>query len=283
MSELEQKLIGMVDRMPAFSTSVIKILQMASDINCAPKDMVQVIGHDPVMTMKILKLVNSAYFGLSRKIVSIRHGVVYVGINTIKNLALSIATIGMLPKGAHAGFDMNNFLLHSLGTATIAKLLGERLKVSPQETTEYFVGGLLHDIGKVVFIQFLQEEMTRALERASQGEGLLYRMEMDEIGADHTRLGGMLAVKWQLPEALVIALMEHHEVVTEGSITQMRDCVIAANQIAKRVQFGNGGNNFVEVLPEPVRERFGMDLDDLHASLGNLDEELEKTRVFASV
>lgn len=283
MTDLQGRLVEMVDQMPAFSGSVVKILKMTSDINCAPKDLVEVIDHDPVLTIKILKLVNSAYFGLSRKIVSIQHGVVFVGINTIKNLALTIATIGMLPKEPLAGLDMDDFLLHSLGTAAISRQLSERLNVSSRESTDYFVGGLLHDIGKVVFAQYISDEMARALERAEQGEGSLFQMELEEIGANHAQVGGMLAVKWQLPEPLVVAIREHHCLESTGDLAQMRDCVIAANLIAKRFRFGNGGNPRVEGLPGPVKERFGMDLDELHESLENLGEELEKTRAFAYV
>jgi len=283
MSDLHQQLVQMVDRMPAFSGSVNKILQMTSDIDCAPKDLVQVIEHDPVMMAKILKLVNSAYFGLSREITSIKHGVVFVGLNTIKNLAISIATMGMLPKAGPAGLDMNSFLLHSLGTASIAKLLGKRLGVMPDKTTDYFVGGLLHDIGKVVFAQFMPQEMERALKRVEVEEVSLSIAEMIEIGADHAQLGGMLAEKWQLPHTLVTCIKEHHSLEPNSGPNKVLDCVVAANVIVKQVGFGCAGNLIEERLPDHVSARFGMELAELQESIGNLDEELEKANAFIRI
>jgi len=284
MSDLHQQLVRMVDKMPAFPGSVNQILQMTSAIDCAPKDLVQVIEHDPVMMAKILKLVNSAYFGLSREITSIKHGVVFVGLNTIKNLAISIATMGMLPKTGPAGLDMNSFLLHSLGTASIAKLLGKRLGGSADKATDYFVGGLLHDIGKVVFAQFMPQEMERALKRVEMEGVSLSIAETIEIGADHTQLGGMLAEKWQLPHTLVTCIKEHHNQELQGDTdNKVLDCVVAANIIVKRIEFGCAGNLIEDELPDHVSARFGMDLDELQESIENLDEELEKVNAFIRV
>jgi len=283
MGDIHQQLVQMVDKMPAFPGSVNKVLQMTSAIDCAPKDLVQVIEHDPVMMAKILKLVNSAYFGLSREITSIKHGVVFVGLNTIKNLAISIATMGMLSKTGPAGLNMNEFLLHSLGTASIAKLLGKQLGVTSDKATDYFVGGLLHDIGKVVFAQFMPQEMKRALKRV-EVEGISLSMaEMIEIGANHAQLGGMLAEKWQLPHALVTCIKEHHSAELNDHSNKVLDCVIAANIIVKQVGFGSAGNLIEDRLPDHVSARFGMGLDELQDSIGSLDEELEKANAFIRI
>ena len=123
MSEVSQELLEMCERMPAFPASVQKVIALTSDINSSPKDLVKVIDHDPVLTMKILKVANSAYFGLSRKIVSINHAVVYLGLNTVKHVALAIAAIGSLPRENNADFDMDDFLLHSLTTAVLTRSL----------------------------------------------------------------------------------------------------------------------------------------------------------------
>lgn len=283
MSDLHQQLVRMVDKMPAFPGSVNRILQMTSSIDCSPKDLVQVIEHDPVMMAKILKLVNSAYFGLSREITSIKHGVVFVGLNTIKNLAISIATMGMLSKTGPAGLDMNNFLLHSLGTATVAKLLGKRLGVASDRATDYFVGGLLHDIGKVVFAQFMPQEMERALKRVEVENISLSMAEMIEIGADHAQLGGMLVEKWQLPHALVTCIKEHHSQERNDNTSEVLDCVAAANIIIKQIGFGCAGNLVEDRLPDHVSARFGMGLAELRESMGNLDEELEKANAFICI
>src|ERR1035437_1151040 len=113
MNEIRKDLPAMVEKMPAFTQNVLRVIELTSDINSDPKDLVEVIQCDPILMMRILKLVNSPYFGLAQKISSINHAVVYIGINTVKNLALSTAIIGVLPRTNAAGFDMDGFLRHS--------------------------------------------------------------------------------------------------------------------------------------------------------------------------
>lgn len=289
MGDLQQKLVKMVDKMPAFPQSVSRVMELTSDINCSPRDLVQVIDHDPVMTVKILKLVNSAYFGLSRTINSINQGVVFVGINTIKNLALTIATMGMLPKQDRGGLNMTKFLLHSLGTATVARSLAQTVGVSSRDSTDFFVAGLLHDFGKVVLAQFMSSDYEKVLKLAKNDNLSLDDVERQEIGADHNRIGGMLGEKWQLPPDLVSSIRAHHLTDDPDGTEQpepsdnallLRDCVFAANQITKSMDFGNSGNPVIEPFYEPIMNRFGKDMDALKASLGRVNEEMEKTRAF---
>ena len=279
MSEdLYQKLSAAVERMPAFPESVHKVMELTADINCSPKDLVAVIERDVVMTAKILKLVNSAYFGLSRKIQNVNHAVVFVGLNTVKNLALSIATIGTLPDKNPAGFDITGFLTHSLATASLTRLLAQRAGVPAVESSNYFVAGLLHDFGKAVLALFMGAEFKAAL-ALCEAEGIpLNEAEYRILGTDHAEIGAMLCERWQLPEELVAATRDHHAM--NGAASIMRDSVFAANQIVKRYQFGNSGNPTVEPFPPDVTARFG-ELDALIESLGDLQPEMDKAAAFA--
>lgn len=100
MKEIRKDLPAMVEKMPAFSQSFHRVIQLTSDINSDPKVLVDAIQHAQFLMMRILKLVNPAYFGLAQKICSINHAVVYIGINMVKNQALSTAVIGVLPSTA---------------------------------------------------------------------------------------------------------------------------------------------------------------------------------------
>lgn len=283
MQDMSDQLTLWVDAMPAFSASVTRVLEMTSDINVSAKELVQVINHDPVMTVKILKLVNSAYFGLARQITDINQGVVYVGFNTIKNLALTIAAIGVLPANTKGGLDMGQFLLHSIGTATIAHLLSHRLEVDSREATDYFVGGLLHDFGKTILGRNRSAQFQQALFEAETSQKPLHEMEKAVLNTDHAALGGMLGEHWQLPGPLVDCMHLHHGGEGMDGSSALLDTVIAANQIAKKLQFGRSGNPIVEELPMLAQQRFGMDLEGLLVSLGDLKPELEKARVFSTL
>lgn len=279
--DLHKQLEEMVARMPAFPASVQRVLQLTSDISCSAKELVQVIEHDPVMTLKILKLLNSAYFSLPRKITSIHQSVVYLGFNTIKNMALSIATLGILPQKNKAGFDTQGYLKHSLSTAAIARLLHQKFNHKDFDASDCFVAGLLHDIGKVVYAQFNPHGFARIIER-SQSDGIaVFRAERHLIGADHNLIGAMLGGKWNFPRSLVECIGEHHE--TEKPGNEIRDSVIAANQISKALGWGQPVTGKDAELPASVADRFGMDLNNLIEYLGDFSVHLDHATAQAGI
>jgi len=277
--ELSQKLAAAVDGMPAFPKSVQAILDLTRDVNCTPKDLVQVIDKDPVVTVKILKVVNSAYYSLPKQITSINHAVVFLGFNTIKNLALGIAAIGMLPKSNAAGFDVQKYLLHSLATANLAKKIAS--DVDGADPMDCFIAGLLHDFGKVVFAQFMPNEFRQALEACAQDGSSLHEALHQTIGVDHAVVGGMLVEKWRFAPDLVETIQNMHG--SELKDTPMIACVFAANQISKKLQFGFGGNHHVEPLSPAMVKRLGGDLDHVIAELGDLQALFEEAQVFSKL
>ncbi len=279
-SELQNRLMKVVDQMPPFPKSVHRVIELTNDLNCAPKDLVQVIEHDPVITMKMLKLVNSAFFALSKSVTSVRHAVVYLGLNTVKNLALSIATVQCLPSKNTAEFNSNDFLLHSLTTASIAQRIGKEF-LGSGDTSDLFVTGLLHDFGKVVLAQFMSEDFGKAIIMAKEKGISLHEAEMELIGADHTTIGAMLAEKWELPKELTECIRNHHNAdAIDASPDIVDDCVFAADQISKKLEFGFSGNPIIEEFPDHMVKRFGMGMDQMIEVLGDLSHEVEKAESF---
>ncbi len=270
MAHIDNKeLITFVDNMPAFPKSVQKVVQLTSDVNTSAKEIVRVIESDPVMTVKILKVINSAYYGLPKKITSIQRAVVHIGLNTIKNLALSVAAIGVLNPKNKAGFDTQSFLLHSLTTASISRMLAEKLGVKASECSDFFVVGLVHDFGKIVFAEFAPEEFKLALAKSAELGIPLDEAEIEFLGINHAQAGKMLAEKWELDPLLIDAIDHHHNI---NDNTLLKDCVFIANQITKTLQFGCAGNSVIEITPEQLIPRFQLKLDDLIAELGDLTQ-----------
>ena len=278
MDTIRKDLIQSVEKMPAFPQSVHRVIELTSDINSDPRDLVKVIEHDPILITKILKMVNSPYFGLAEKITSVNHAVVYIGINTVKNLALSTATLGVLPRTNNAGFDMDAFLLHSLSTATIARLFARRMKIQEREAFDFFLSGLLHDFGKIVFAHFMPNEFKQALQMVKE-EGLtLYEAEQKIFTADHAQIGSLLGEKWNLPTHLITCIKDHHRHDRKESL--IIDVVSAADQISKELKIGFGGENRIETIPDVITDRFGANLQAVIDSLGDINAETEKALVF---
>ena len=279
----KEKLLRMVDRMPTFSQNVVRILEITSDINAAPKDLVRLVEHDPILTIKVLKLVNSAYFGLSKKVTSIKQGVVYIGINTIKNLAVSIAAIGTLPRSNDADFDMDDFWYHSLVTATVAKLLAQHRGFPKAQVTGFFIAGLLHDIGQVVFAQFMPEDYREVLAQSRRSEGRLVDLERKAIGTCHTEVGAMLAEHWKLPREFVDSIRNHHDVAALGQAEPMDIAVFVANQVAKLQLEESQRLSDVEPVPNFVAEWLRIPIEELAGQLPNLSSEIENARSFIQI
>lgn len=277
--KLSRELVDAVDHMPAFPRSAQRILQLTRDLACAPKDLVQVIDTDPVVTVKVLRVVNSAYYSLPKKITSINHAVVLLGFNTIKNLSLSIAAVGMLPTNPLAGFDGQGYLLHSLTTAGIARQLA--LPLPDADPHDFFIAGLLHDFGKVVIAQAMPAEFRKALEYSVWHEVSLHHALMQVAGADHSAVGALLLEKWQFPASLVDAVRYQYQVGLQDS--PMADCVFVANQIAKRLGMDFGGTPTQEHLPASVAHRLGGTLTQIMEAMGDLRPILEEAKRFSTV
>lgn len=271
---------SMLEKIPTFSQSAIRILEITADVNCAPKDLVGQISHDPILTARVLKLVNSAYFGLSRKVESIQQSVVYVGINTIKNLAISVAAMGALPRTNEAGLDMSNFWTHSLITAVIAKLVAQKVGVARTEVSGFFISGLLHDIGQIIFSTAQPEAYAKVLKEAREMQKPLHVLEQEEFGINHAELGAMLAEKWQLPASMVCAIRQHHdpEKMADDEITGR--AVFVANQISKTIDEQENQLSVVDTVPESIQSWIQMPLNEVAASLPGLQDEIDSAKVF---
>lgn len=269
MSTIHNKeLIAFVEKMPAFPKSVQRVVQLTSDLNAPAKEIVRVIESDPVMTVKILKVINSAFYGLPQKITSIQRAVVHMGLNTIKNLALSVAAMGVLKPTNKADFNTQDFLLHSLTTASICRLLAEKLGVKGSDCSDYFVAGLLHDFGKIVFAEFDPENFKLALAKSQDENIPLHEAETAIMGITHAQVGKILAEKWELDPVLIDAIERHHD--TDKDKTILLECITTANQISKKLDFGFSGNPIIDETPDQLIPRFEQTLDDLITSLGDL-------------
>lgn len=277
--ELADKLAKAIDSMPGFPHSVQRILAMTRDMDCSPKELIHVIEQDPLMTVKVLKVVNSAHYSMPAPVTSISHSVVYLGLNTIKNIALGIAAIGVLPSVHIGGFDSQQYLLHSLSTAGIARKLAQR--VGDADPMECFVAGLLHDFGKIVFAKSMPQEFRKALEYSQWHGTSLHHALRTIVGVDHAVVGAMLVEKWHFAPRLVAAI--RNQSGDQLLDNDMVACVFAANQISKKLGLGFGGNRFVEPFSAAVVQRLGGTLEEVIASLGNVTELLEDSKIFTRV
>lgn len=277
--EIKKRLADSLDKMPSLPTTVGKVIQLANDINSSAKDILAVIQLDPVLTVKVLKLINSAFYGMPNKI-SLPQAVVLLGINTIKNLALSSAIVGQMGQNTVKikTFDLEKFWQHCLGTGIASKAICKKLKVDPKMMDEYFVAGLIHDLGKLVLALGMPMFMAKALQYAEANKLCGSDSEIKIIGIDHAEVGSMLAQKWSLNEALINSILYHHQPKDkEGQLTWV---VHVANYLVHKLGYPNAGDFGDPQICDGAFEALGFSEEELLDSLADLPQEIEKAAVF---
>lgn len=274
-------------RMAGLSTTAIKVLQTCNEPNACANDLNRVISLDPVLTGRVLQLINSAYYSLPSKVNSLTRAIILLGINTVKNVVLSFAIFQSFSRrDSFRSFTADQFWTHSLSTAAAAKLLGASSGVPLAEREEFFVAGLMHDIGKIPLNHLFPEAYREAVAIAqSSGRGMRCE-ENSRIGVDHCRVGHMIARKWQLSPALTAALSDHHthsENQIEGRFG-LSDAVALADALAHHMGAGTpGGLSLDENERGRLHQRWdhaGRRLTDFTAAVA---DEIEKAKVFLEI
>ncbi|MCP5160319.1 MAG: HDOD domain-containing protein [Hahellaceae bacterium] len=275
----QSKLTRLVETLPAFPESAQKIIALTSRVDCSPKQLVKIIEHDPVLTMKVLKLVNSAYFGLSREVKSVNHAVVYVGINTIKNLAISVATTGTLPKQNAAGLDTRALWYHSLKVGVLAKILAEEHGTPSTQTVNYFVGGLLHDIGRLLVAHFFPDEYKSMLSHINASQDSILESEALVLGITHAEIGAMVSEHWQLPAELQHCIRHHHS--TQAELLVNAPLTMAVNAANLLIHLKDEPEKIT--IPECILQWLGAPVEDVLARLTTLENEVDKAVSFIEI
>ena len=274
-----------IARMPSLPVTVSKILQICNDPKTSPSDLNQVISLDPVLMGRVMKLINSAYYSLNNQITSLVRAIIMLGINTVKNLALSTAVLGNLGgKGNFQALNIDGFWRHSLCVGVMAKLIAIRRKRDNKVLEEYFVAGLLHDIGKIPLNNKLSAEYMNAIALTDKDHSPLYLVEERVMEVNHCEVGRLIIKNWNLGAAMEDVVYFHHFISQyPGENRDLLLTVAAANFFANSYQNGFSGDRYPEKLPLEVFEELGISLDDLESMEQKANAEIEKAKVFLSV
>jgi HD-like signal output (HDOD) protein len=258
---------------------VQNILKLARDNTSAPRELVDVIQRDPIVTIKVLRVVNSAYYSLPRQLTSIEHAVVFLGFNTIKNLALGIAALSLAPAQLHVALDSKAYLHHSMATAAIARRLGARFPAI--DANDFFIAGLLHDFGKVVLAQVMPAQFRKAMEYGLWHEVSLHSALLEVTGIDHSEVGALLLEHWRFPAVLVEGI--RHQYVRDDTAPALSVCIQAANQICKHAGVDFAANDKPQAFSAPMEQALGGTLEYVMESMGDLAAFLQAATQFSDL
>ncbi len=274
-----------VGGMPSLPTTVSKVLEVCNNPKTSPIDLDRVIQLDPVLMGKVLKLINSAYYGLGTQVTSLVRAIIMLGINTVKNLALSTAILERVAnKSDFRALNMEGFWRHSLCVGVTAKIIAKRRGIDAKSLEEYFASGLLHDIGKIPLNNALAEDYVRTMSVADRERISLFEAEGKTLGIDHCEAGRIVAELWKLSGAIADTAAWHHNLAGySGEHADVLRTVAVANYFANREGIGFSGNLYPGKIDPEVYDLLGIDKSLLIEIEDPVNAEIEKAKVFLKI
>lgn len=262
-----------------------QIQKVLNNPNTSAIDIASILQEDAAMSAKVLRLTNSAYYGLVREVESVRQAVVIVGLEAIKNLVLSASVMGMFSKEQIDREFQDYFWRHSLATGFAAKLIAYTFSAHRSFDAEGgFSAAMLHDIGKMVVSVFMVEDGKKIKEMKTANPGKPdYVIEEEILGYNHAQIGMALAEKWKLPAKLAEAVKYHHfPQLCESEENSLPYLIHISNYLAKYTfdYDSEEENSHLEPLQDGMLEYLGVSLDELHGLSGRLREEYAKSETF---
>lgn len=273
--------IQLIESLPALPITIMRIIKIDSNETSSMSELADVASKDQALSSTILRLVNSAFYGHFRKITSIRQAIVILGVNTVKSLAMGISVFHSKPSSGRQVFDRDRLWVHSIGVAVCAKRLAEASGVPGAEAESIFLCGLLHDIGKVVFDNYFNEDYQTVAETAKREKRWIDDVEKEILGMDHCEAGYYIAQKWQFPTVLMESIRYHHDVEKCVSDAKKATALVhVADHICRNLKLGYGGDDIETSIDSTAIMLIGLPEDALAGVMGSMEKERESIEAF---
>lgn len=287
-SDLEIRLnqvIGNIRNLPTPPIVFEQIQKKINNPNVSVKEIAAILSEDPAMSLKILKLTNSAFYGLAQEIDSVNHAVMIVGLDAVKNLVLSASVLGMFKANNKNKRYHEYFWRHSLASALMARrLAGEYEKGRILSPDTAFTSGLIHDIGKMIIYSFLTDEFEQIQQYMKENADCPeLKAETIILGYSHAQLGRQLAKTWKLPERMADTIGYHHSPHLENNSDNYAHLICLADYIAHLGMPWDEEQGDRVTAPEASLEFFGMDEENVEQVKSILTDEYMKADTFLAM
>jgi two-component system, cell cycle response regulator len=231
MNEQLVEKIRQCPTLPSLPSIAIQVLELAQKDAADIAEIARIISKDPALSSKILRTVNSSFYGRSQSISTISHALVILGLQSVKTLVLGFSLVTNLARNKPRGFKHLDYWRRSIYAATAARSLASKFQIVQQE--ECFLAALLMDIGMLVMDQVLGEQYSEVHSKA-QGHHQLAEFEMQSLGMTHADVTRLLAEQWKLPPLLTVPMANHHspDAVADPSLRRVADLVYLASRCA---------------------------------------------------
>lgn len=281
-SDLMRKILKEVKEIPPLPTVVTKVMQMTKDPEVSASDLNKVISQDQALTANILKLCNSAYYGLPRVISSVTQAVMYLGFHTVRNLVLtsSMQEVFKNDRGGY-GYAPNGLWLNSVACAVAAQAIAKKVRPGLNETA--FTAGLLHDVAKVILARYASDQYD-LISDTMKSQGLPFvEAEKKVLGFDHAVLGASIADSWNFPQDLIQSIGFHHAPDTAKGKPVLVMIIHIADVAALELGVGLTDESLAYPIHPVATEVTGFGKEDLQEFMPQLEKMMDDAASFMGI
>jgi putative nucleotidyltransferase with HDIG domain len=259
--------IKSIKSLPTLPAVAQKVSSLAESDKTSAIELGKIISTDQAISGRVLRLVNSSFYGFPGRISSISSAIVLLGFDVVKSLIISVSVFEMMEKGIIGLWE------HSLGSAVASRIIAK--KVTDCDPEEASVAGLLHDIGKIVVSIQMSENYEDIKKLIIDKKITFYEAEKQVLQLTHEDIGGWLVESWNLPVSLRESVMCHHKPDRAKNAKIQTGIVHLANFLVRAMGFGSGGDPWVPKLNRKAWELLGLSFQDLEEIIRELGDELE--------
>lgn len=256
-SLIQRSIDRAIGQLPALPDAVLQVVEETNRPEPSAARVETLVASDQALTSKTLKVVNSAYYGLPGQVSGVSQAIVILGLQQVRNLVLSVGTMTLFQNQGRTGQEaLRQFWLHAFTTAAVCQGIASRAKLDPATSEQMFVGGLLHDLGRLFMFSSLPSVYEQVLKKVEVQGVPLEIVEREVLGMDHGQVGALLCRSWRLPETLIQMVERHEGPFGETDPTS----VLAVHLADSVVKQWSSEPNAVHSPPSPVAlARLGVD------------------------
>ncbi|MBF0507961.1 MAG: HDOD domain-containing protein [Deltaproteobacteria bacterium] len=280
----EQKIINMLEKwekdLPAVPQTVSRVLAAVANDFSDVQQLEEIIKSDQSLSSKILRMANSAFYGLTHTVSTVREAIMMLGYGEVKHLALDVSLIGFFGRPKELkGFDINGLWLHSFAVGSAARIIADFIRgLNPEEA---FTAGILHDVGKMIFLLAEKDDFLSVIEYADTHRVSFSVAEQEVCGLGHSFIGGILARRWYFPEYLVSCIEYHHRPDLAGIYTPMAAVVALADAVAYKLAIGAAGAPVTDIPDAVLLNQVGLKKQAMKEIMHQMEK--QKARVEESM
>ncbi|MSN26952.1 MAG: HDOD domain-containing protein [Geobacter sp.] len=277
--ELEIMIMTASD-LPTIPVVATKVMQLIESENASAEELAKVVATDPAVAARVLKISNSSFYGCQRQIQTLSHAIMVLGFSTLKSLVVAASV-----KQVYKPYGLTEKMLweHSFGAGLAARIIAKATRAANEE--EAFLGGLFHDIGKIIMNTMDSQQFQSAMQKCYNDQISFAEAERQVYPYTHSEVGGLVIKKWNFPDLLMHAVLKHHtfDFVEDEDPYQVRlACVVGlANMFCHKVGVGTREpDEELELHETEPAKRLGIGQQDMEILVDNFVAAYEKDKSF---